>query len=57
MRKIALALVTAAFAAASMGGPVLAAKHVKKKDKAGQCGEYKYYDKKKKSCADSRNKK
>ena len=57
MRKIALALVTAAFAAASMAGPVLAAKHVKKKDKAGMCGEYKYYDKKSKSCADARNKK
>jgi hypothetical protein len=57
MRKIALALVTAAFAAASLGGPALAQKAAKKKDRPGLCGEYKYYDKKKKSCQDARNKK
>lgn len=29
----------------------------KKKDKAGHCGEYKYFDKKKKKCTDARKKK
>lgn len=29
----------------------------KKKDKAGHCGEHKYFDKKEKKCADARKKK
>ena len=48
MKKVVLALVTAAFAATAVGGPVLAAK---KKEGPGKCGVMKYYDKKKKACA------
>lgn len=32
-------------------------KKKKKKDKAGHCGEHKYFDKKEKKCADARKKK
>jgi hypothetical protein len=49
MKKVALALITAAFAATAMAGPVLAQK--KKKAAPGKCGTMMYYDKKKKSCA------
>lgn len=47
MKKIALALMVAGFAAATLSAPVLAAK---KKDAPGKCGTMKYFDKKSKSC-------
>lgn len=47
MKKIVLAVITAAFAAGALGGPVMAAK---KKDAPGKCGTLKYFDKKSKSC-------
>lgn len=36
---------------------VLIKKSKKKKDKAGHCGEYKFFDKKEKKCTDARKKK
>lgn len=36
---------------------VLIKKSKKKKDKAGYCGEYKFFDKKEKKCSDARKKK
>ena len=55
MRKIALAIVTAAFAATSLAAAVQAAG--KPKAKPGMCGENMYYDTKARKCADARNKK
>lgn len=48
MKKVVLALITAAFAASAIGAPAFAAK--KKKDAPGMCGTMKYFDKKTKSC-------
>lgn len=48
MKKVALALMTAAFAASALSAPVFAAK---KKDAPGKCGTMKFFDKKKKACA------
>ncbi len=42
MKKVALALMTAAFAASALSAPVLAAK---KKDAPGKCGTMKFFDK------------
>ncbi len=47
MKKLALALIAAAFTTAALSAPVLAAK---KKDAPGKCGTMKFYDKKKKAC-------
>lgn len=47
MKKFALAVLAAAFAASAMSAPVLAKK---KKDAPGKCGVMKYYDMKSKSC-------
>lgn len=47
MKKLVLAAVMAAFAAASMSVPADAAK---KKDQPGKCGTMKYFDKKSKAC-------
>lgn len=36
---------------------IVVKKHKKKKDKAGHCGEHKFFDKKEKKCTDARKKK
>jgi hypothetical protein len=48
MKKVALALITAAFTTAALSAPVFAAK---KKAAPGKCGTMMFFDKKKKSCA------
>jgi hypothetical protein len=48
MKKVILAAVLSAFAAATFVVPVAEAK--KKKDAPGKCGVMKYYDKKSKAC-------
>lgn len=48
MKKLALAVLMSAFAAAAMTAPAMAAK--KKKAAPGKCGTMMYFDKKSKAC-------